>query len=91
MPLRGLPDERRGGGVSTITIDGRVLEYSPGATVMEVALANGIEIPRLCYHPELRPSGGCRLCTVEVEGAPKPVPACGLVCREGMVVVVELL
>ncbi|MFH1329793.1 MAG: formate dehydrogenase subunit alpha [Actinomycetota bacterium] len=72
--------------MSTITIDGRALEFAPGATVMEVALANGIDIPRLCYHPELRPSGGCRLCLVEIEGTPKPVPACGLECREGMTV-----
>jgi formate dehydrogenase alpha subunit len=71
--------------VSTITIDGRVLDFTADATVMEVALANGIDIPRLCYHPELRPSGGCRLCLVEVEGA-KTAPACGLACRDGMVV-----
>jgi len=72
--------------VTTITVDGRVVGFAPGATVMEAALAGGIDIPRLCHHPELRPSGGCRLCLVEVEGMPKPVPACGLACRDGMVV-----
>ncbi len=52
----------------SITIDGQAIEFAPGATVLETALANGIDIPRLCYHPDLQPSGGCRLCTVEVEG-----------------------
>lgn len=88
MSVRGLPDgPRRGGGVSTITIDGRVVEFAPGSTVMDVALTAGIDIPRLCHHPELRPSGGCRLCMVEIEGTAKPAPACGLECRDGMTVV----
>ncbi len=72
--------------MTAITIDGREFVFDDGATVMEVALANGIDVPRLCYHPELTPSGGCRLCVVEVEGRPNPVPACGLACEEGLVV-----
>ncbi|MBW7882564.1 MAG: molybdopterin-dependent oxidoreductase [Caldilineaceae bacterium] len=72
--------------MDTITLDGREVEFAPGATVMETALRYHIEIPRLCYHPELRPSGGCRLCLVEVEGRPNPVPSCGLVCQPGMVI-----
>ncbi|MEZ4556592.1 MAG: 2Fe-2S iron-sulfur cluster-binding protein [Caldilineaceae bacterium] len=75
--------------LSTVTIDGKVLEFAPGATVMETALAHGIDIPRLCYHPELRPSGGCRLCLVEVDGRPAPAPSCGLACQDGMVVRTE--
>jgi formate dehydrogenase alpha subunit len=70
----------------TLTIDGLPLPFAPGASVLKTALAHGIDIPRLCYHPELRPSGGCRLCLVEVEGRPAPVPSCGLACQEGMVV-----
>lgn len=72
--------------MSSITIDGRSVAYLPGATVLELALANGIDIPRLCYHPALKPSGGCRLCLVEIEGRPNPAPSCGLACDEGMVV-----
>jgi formate dehydrogenase alpha subunit len=53
---------------------------------MEAALQNGIEVPHLCYHPELSVSGGCRMCVVEVEGRPKPTPSCELACQEGMVV-----
>ncbi|NIL98375.1 MAG: 2Fe-2S iron-sulfur cluster binding domain-containing protein, partial [Planctomycetales bacterium] len=55
-------------------------------TVMEVALENGIDIPRLCYHPELSVAGGCRLCQVEVEGWSNPTASCGLACQDGMVV-----
>lgn len=53
---------------------------------MEAAHAHGIEIPHLCYHPELSVPGGCRLCLVEVDGYAAPVASCGLACREGMVV-----
>lgn len=70
----------------SLTIDGRTIEVQPGTTVMEAALANGIDVPRLCYHPELSVSGGCRLCVVEVEGRPRPETSCGLACAEGMVV-----
>ena len=56
---------------------------------MEAALSQGIDIPRLCYHPDLSISGGCRLCLVEVEGWKNPTPSCGLACSEGMVVQTE--
>jgi formate dehydrogenase alpha subunit len=75
--------------MSSVTINGKVLDFAPGATVMETALAHGIDIPRLCYHPALQPSGGCRLCLVEVEGRPLPAPGCGLACQDGMVVRTE--
>ncbi len=70
----------------TLTIDGKTVQVTPGVTVMEAALANGIDIPRLCYHPDLLPSGGCRLCLVEIEGRPNPQPSCGLLCQEGLVI-----
>ncbi len=68
------------------TIDGQIIRARPGTTIMEAALANGIDIPRLCYHPELSVSGGCRLCQVEIEGWPNPVASCGLACQQGMAV-----
>ncbi len=70
----------------TLTIDEKKIEAPPGTHVLQVALANGIEIPHLCYHPELSVSGGCRLCIVEVEGYPEPVPSCGLACTDGLVI-----
>ncbi len=70
----------------SLTLDGHPLQVRPGTTVLEAALANGIDIPRLCYHPELTPSGGCRLCLVQVAGRPAPQASCGLQCEAGMVV-----
>jgi predicted molibdopterin-dependent oxidoreductase YjgC len=75
--------------MTKLIIDGKPIEAAPGATVMEAALANGIDIPRLCYHPDLVPSGGCRMCLVEIEGNPKPQASCGLQCAEGMVIHTE--
>jgi predicted molibdopterin-dependent oxidoreductase YjgC len=69
-----------------LTIDDRAILVQPGTTVLEAALDNGIDIPRLCYHPELSVSGGCRLCLVEIEGRADPVPSCGVDCAEGMVI-----
>jgi predicted molibdopterin-dependent oxidoreductase YjgC len=69
-----------------LIIDGKPVQAKPGTSVMEVALANQISIPHMCYHPELSVAGGCRLCLVEVEGRPDPIPSCGLQCAEGMVV-----
>lgn len=70
----------------TLTIDGKQITAQPGATVLEAALAHGIDIPRLCHHPDLSPSGGCRLCMVQVQGRANPVPSCGLLCDNNMVI-----
>ncbi len=75
--------------MTKLTINGQIIEAPVGATVLEAALANGIDIPRLCYHPDLVPSGGCRMCMVEVEGNPKPQASCGLQCADGMVINTE--
>jgi NADH-quinone oxidoreductase subunit G len=72
--------------VIKLIIDGQDIKARPGMNVLETALANGIDIPRLCYHPELSISGGCRLCLVEVEGRDFAVPSCGLSCEDGLVV-----
>jgi formate dehydrogenase alpha subunit len=69
-----------------LTIDGRKITAQPGMNVLQAALANGIDIPHLCYHPDLSVSGGCRLCLVEIEGRIDPVPACGLACADGQVI-----
>ena len=67
-----------------LTIDGQTIRAQKGSTVMDAARAHGIDIPHLCYHPDLSISGGCRLCSVEIEGRPFSVPACGLFCEDGM-------
>ena len=65
------------------TIDGRQVVADKGATILEVALRNNIYIPHLCYHPSLKPSGTCRLCTVEVNSS-ELVTACRTPAEEGM-------
>ena len=57
-------------------IDGREIPFEPGQTIMEAATAAGIYIPHLCYHPEFRPHGSCKLCTVKVNG--KMATACSM-------------
>lgn len=72
--------------MATITIDGRQYSANPGQSIIEVARANGIEIPHFCWHPKLSVAGNCRMCLVEVEKVPKLVIACSTQIAEGMVV-----
>lgn len=69
-----------------VEIDGREFEFNNGQTVLEVALANGIDIPHFCYHPLLSVSGNCRMCLVEIEKMPKLMISCSTLAAEGMVV-----
>ena len=68
----------------TIEIDGRACEVRKGAMVIEAADAAGIAIPRFCYHKKLTVAANCRMCLVEVERAPKPLPACATPVMDGM-------
>lgn len=72
--------------MSTLKIDGQELEFEPGQTIMQVAQHSGIDIPFYCWHPRLSVAANCRMCLVEVEKAPKLLPACEITCRDGMVV-----
>ncbi len=67
-----------------IEIDGREFEAAPGEMVIEVADKAGIYIPRFCYHEKLSIAANCRMCLVEVERAPKPLPACATPVMDGM-------
>jgi NADH-quinone oxidoreductase subunit G len=68
----------------TIEVDGQQLEAKPGQMLIEVTDAAGITVPRFCYHKHLSISANCRMCLVEVEKAPKPLPACATPCMDGM-------
>ncbi|MEJ2654850.1 MAG: NADH-quinone oxidoreductase subunit NuoG, partial [Acidihalobacter sp.] len=68
----------------TIQIDGVSYPAPRGAMLIEVADAHGIEIPRFCYHKKLSVAANCRMCLVEVERAPKPLPACATPVQDGM-------
>ena len=67
-----------------IEIDGQEMEVAPGATVMDAAHQAGIAIPHFCYHKKLSIAANCRMCLVEVEKAPKPLPACATPVTDGM-------
>ncbi|MCX7779497.1 MAG: NADH-dependent [FeFe] hydrogenase, group A6 [Negativicutes bacterium] len=70
----------------TVTIDGKQIQVPKTATVLEAAAAAGVKVPTLCYHPELRPEGACRVCMVEVAGARSLVASCVYPVNDGMVV-----
>jgi len=67
-----------------IEIDGKPFQARKGAMIIEVTDAAGIEIPRFCYHKKLSVAANCRMCMVEVEKVPKPLPACATPVAEGM-------
>ncbi|MFT5258959.1 MAG: NADH-quinone oxidoreductase subunit G [Saprospiraceae bacterium] len=69
-----------------ITVDGKELEAQAGQMLIEVTDQAGIHIPRFCYHPKLSIAANCRMCLVEVERAPKPLPACATPVMDGMIV-----
>ncbi len=69
----------------SLTIDGKKIEAEAGKTVLEVANANGINIPTLCYYKALTPWGGCRLCIVEIKGGRMEMaPSCTYPVEEGI-------
>ncbi|MEM4662622.1 MAG: [FeFe] hydrogenase, group A [Candidatus Diapherotrites archaeon] len=65
-----------------LKIDEKIIEFTKGQTILEVARANGVDIPTLCYHKMLKPEGRCRVCVVEVNG--KIVTACDTLAEENM-------
>lgn len=69
-----------------ITVDGQQLQARKGQMLIEVTDAAGIEIPRFCYHKKLSVAANCRMCLVEVEKAPKPLPACATPVAPDMIV-----
>ena len=70
----------------TLTIDGQEVTVPQGTTLLQAAEATGTEVPHYCYHPGLSAPAMCRLCLVEVEGAPKLVPSCTATVADGQVV-----
>ena len=66
----------------TFTLDGKVIPFEEGETIMEAASAAGVYIPHLCHHPEFKPHGSCKLCTVNIGG--RLGAACTNRAAEGM-------
>ncbi len=70
----------------TLTINGLKLAAHEGQTILQLALACGIDIPHLCYDPRITPTGACRLCLVEIDGERSLQTSCTREAEEGMVV-----
>ncbi|MBN8493920.1 MAG: NADH-quinone oxidoreductase subunit G, partial [Burkholderiales bacterium] len=69
-----------------LQLDGKTVTVAPGSMVMHAADAAGVYVPHFCYHKKLSIAANCRMCLVEVEKAPKPMPACATPATQGMVV-----
>jgi NADH-quinone oxidoreductase subunit G len=69
-----------------LTIDGQEVTVPKGTSLLDAAKRVGTEVPHYCYHPGLSSPAMCRLCLVEVEGAPKPMPSCVTQAMDGQVV-----
>ncbi|WEN41860.1 NADH-quinone oxidoreductase chain 3 [Thauera sp. GDN1] len=67
-----------------IEIDGKQVQVNDGSTVIEAAAVAGSYIPHFCYHKKLSIAANCRMCLVQVEKAPKPLPACATPVTNGM-------
>ena len=72
-----------------IEVDGEELTAPAGSMIIQATDKADIYIPRFCYHKELSIAANCRMCLVEVEGAPKPLPACATPVSEGMKVLLN--
>jgi [NiFe] hydrogenase diaphorase moiety small subunit len=66
----------------TLTIDGQAVPFTAGQTILQAALAAGVYIPHLCFHPEFKPHGSCKLCTVKING--RQAASCTLRAAPGM-------
>src|SRR5471032_74027 len=67
-----------------IEVNGVAMKARKGEMIIRVTDANGAYVPRFCYHDKLPIAANCRMCLVEVEKAPKPIPACATPVAEGM-------
>ncbi len=81
-----MPDNGRKADTVTLTIDGREVTVPKGTSLLHAAESMGTEVPHYCYHPGLSAPAQCRICLVEVEGAPKLQPSCVTIAQDGQVV-----
>lgn len=72
-----------------LIIDGKEIEAREGLSVLDAALEAGVFIPHLCSHPDLEAKGGCRLCSVEIDGVEGAVPSCMTKAEDGMKITIN--
>lgn len=73
----------------SLTVDGRAVEVPEGSTILDAAKAAGVRVPTLCHLKGRSAVASCRVCVVEVEGQPYPVPSCSTPACDGMAVVTD--
>jgi len=69
---------------NSFTLDGKEIPFGAGQTIIQAAIDAGVYIPRLCFHPEFKPHGSCKLCTVKADG--RQTASCTQQAQAGMVV-----
>ena len=69
-----------------LTIDGKKIICPADTSILEAAEQNGIKIPKLCYHPDLKPFGACRMCLVEDENTGRLMASCVTPVAPGMII-----
>ena len=82
--MSAVPTGQQAPDLVNIEIDGKAMQAPKGAMIIQAADKAGIQIPRFCYHEKLAIAANCRMCLVDVEKAPKPMPACATPVMEGM-------
>jgi iron-only hydrogenase group A len=75
--------------IINISINGKKIKAQQGKTILEIARENGIDIPSLCYHPDVSPKAGCRLCLVQIAGQKNPQTACSTIAENGMDIITD--
>jgi len=73
----------------SLKINGKKIKAEQGQTILEIARTNNIDIPSLCYHPDLPAGASCRLCLITVKGRPLPLTACSTKAEQGMEIITE--
>jgi NADH dehydrogenase/NADH:ubiquinone oxidoreductase subunit G len=75
-----------------LRVDNQEIETKPGKTLLQACLDNGVYIPNLCYLEDMKsPPASCRMCFVEIEGMPQPIPSCTVQASNNMVVKTDTL
>ena len=79
-----MSEQKSAAAMLNVEVDGRAVQVPHGSTLMDAANKLGIYVPFFCYHKKLSIAANCRMCLVQVEKAPKPLPACATPVTEGM-------
>ena len=72
--------------MAELNIDGQQVTVADGSVVMHATDVAGIYVPHFCYHKKLSIAANCRMCLVDIEKMPKPMPACATPVTNGMIV-----